>query len=88
MNRSIILAIALAAMTIGCQSNPAEMTRLATYDGGDAQLRQLYSEHHCPLVVIGHGIYLPAAECLGQTPNNSAAPKTNAAAVHTARGRC
>ena len=81
MNRSIILAIALAAVTIGCQSNPAEMTRLATFDGSDAQLHQLYNEHHCPLVVIGHGIYLPAAECLGQTPGSSAALKTNPAAA-------
>src|SRR3954453_10025107 len=48
----------------GCNSNPEVITKLESFDGSQEQLRRLYAEHQCPLVVVGKGIYLPAPGCL------------------------
>ena len=85
VNRLLLLAILGMFMLIGCASNgpTAAMSRIGTFDGREAKLRELYEQHHVPLVVVGHGIYLPPPECLGQTYMKSSTPAPAPAPVES-----
>jgi hypothetical protein len=82
VKRAVFLIALGLSMLSGCASGPtAPMTRLDNFTGGEEQLHRLYEEHHAPLVIVGHGIYLPPPQVLGKSPEHQASPAPPASPV-------
>ena len=72
MKRFLLFLAMCALFMPGCKTETGTMSRIATFED-DGQLRQLYDQHHAPLVVVGHGVYLPPDECLCRKTNAAVA---------------